>query len=306
MPSMLTLANNPALSETALTAIAVKRAAEVLKGTKLLPEKKVPKAEFKYKVIENVVGYMAPSEVAEDAETPLTGQVGYTEKIETCREWRRGAIVSERAIREADKPLDPIADTLARLTGEITLRQEAEIVSTLTDTAVLPTNHVVTLAAGNEWSNPASDLAADILRAKRIIQQDSGITPDVLVIGPDTEEALLKHNQVFDTLKYVRPITEAGQLPALFGLNVFVLTASQFDEATNTWTDLLADKAIIMRSGVGPDGLATGHVFFSEPLTVRRKEEGVDWRGVKLTVFKTFKAVLEIPSRVYLIQNTIA
>jgi len=117
-----------------------------------------------------------------------------------------GVTNGQRALQLLMQDLMDLDDSITRreewmawqalTTGKINVVGEG--VSDLIDFG-LKSTHLITLddSAGKElWTNPDSNLQADVTNWARTVSQDSGITPNTMVLGQDSANAFLNHPQI--------------------------------------------------------------------------------------------------------------
>jgi hypothetical protein len=147
--------------------------------------------------------YVKPKMVttAEDLLKRLPGQTIY------------GANVSA-----ADRAAQILTADIAEMSDQITRREEwmASCIlnaGTVTCTGdginiavdyLMAADHKITLTGANLWTATTSDPLGDLLDWKRLIQKDSGLVPDVVVMGATAYKAFINHAKVNEQLNYRR------------------------------------------------------------------------------------------------------
>jgi len=74
----------------------------------------------------------------------------------------------------------------------------------------MSSDHVITLGAEDKWSVATSDPVGDLIDWKMIVSQDSGLVPDVAILGTDVAKAIRKNSLVMEQLNNRR--VELGQI----------------------------------------------------------------------------------------------
>jgi len=130
---------------------------------------------------------------------------------------------AQRAQRELGRILADLDDRFSRR-EEV---QAAEALDTGVVTCVgdgvdatvdfgMPSTHKITLAGASLWSDANSDPLGDLIDWCDLASKDSGLVPDVMIVGLDAWKALRQHQKVMDALDNRRVMVgafEPRQLP---------------------------------------------------------------------------------------------
>ncbi|OHD22469.1 MAG: hypothetical protein A2Y38_24960 [Spirochaetes bacterium GWB1_59_5] len=197
-------------------------------------------------------GYIKPFKIT-TAQQLLNRQPGQTI-------YQGGQSIEDRAQIKLGEDLAELMDMIDRReewmaakamdTGAITMKIKAETGDkTVTVDFLMASSHKVTLAGNDLWSDTVnSDPLTKLRSLAQLISQDSGLSPDTLILGTDAATAFLNHPKVKDMLNFRRAdmgeinvrelpngVSYLGQLraPSLF-LDVYTYDEWFIDEDTST------------------------------------------------------------------------
>ena len=125
---------------------------------------------------------------------------------------------------------------------------------------LMDSNHKVTLTGADLWSAGTSDPLADLRDWKQLISKDSGLMPDVLLLGHDTWPAFINHSKVKDKLDLlnvqlgrINPAnlpngaTYLGSLNEL-GVDVYAYDEWYLPDGSDTNTPMIPANKVVMGS----------------------------------------------------------
>lgn len=187
-----------------------------------------------------------------------------------------GELVSGFGVRPGDRMLKRIAEDTMDAMDYITRRQEWMAMQALTAGTVaivgegvgvtldfgLPASHKVVLSSPNLWSESTGKPIRNLKTWRRVIQQDSGNTPSVLVMGSEAADAFLDNAEVVKELDRYRPAQsdirlQAGQdsgatffgaLPSAGISEIWQYDEFYIDPSDSTEKALMPAKSIILGS----------------------------------------------------------
>jgi hypothetical protein len=126
-----------------------------------------------------------------------------------CRVWAWHKDLDDQTLSNADNQFQLEQRSTQYVTRKLLLRREKLWIATYFGTSIWGTD--VTGVSGTpsgaqvkQWNDTASTPVKDIRRYSRNIQRLTGFRPNVLVIGPDVEDALLDHPDIIDRIKYTQ------------------------------------------------------------------------------------------------------
>lgn len=145
-------------------------------------------------------------------------------------------LVTDKVVRNADSPIQPLRDSAEILAEKLLLRRELRLATVLQAVGTYPAGHSVTLALADRWDNftsASSDPNDDMSTARSQIYGQIAQKPNLMVIPREVFEKLREHPRVMDRIKY----TQVGVLtPELLG-NLFdienVLIAGALQNTAN-------------------------------------------------------------------------
>lgn len=174
--------------------------------------------------------------------------------------YQGGQTIEQRAQIKLGQDLGELMDMIDRReewmaakamdSGIITMKIKAETGDkTVTVDFQMANSHKITLAGNDLWSDTTnSDPVAKLRAVSQMIAQDSGLSPDTLILGSDAATAFINHPKVKDLLNFRRAdmgeikvqqlpngVSYLGQLraPSLF-IDVYTYDEWFIDEDTDT------------------------------------------------------------------------
>jgi len=271
--------------------IAVRRIPEKFIATEIFPERRVEDVAYKY--VEWKPTWTMARSRAELAESRLAEALPYTEKMgKGCVEYSEKFFVSDREVRLATR--DTIADRIEAISAMIALRQEYLFINEiLTNTDVL--SFTGPASATENWGQPDAQVLDDIAEAEQRIEDETGVTPDTIIVNSVAFRNLLKASEVRELVRGA--VLEQG-LKQSAGRIIPDLDLYKEINKQNTTKLLADDRVIVLKRGVETGAF---HVF--EPLSTRRWESE-DPRGVYVRLWKTLAFDLFDPEKVCVIDTT--
>lgn len=182
--------------------------------------------------------------------TPAVGS-GYklATKTYTCDVWAEKQIIADQIRANSDVPLQPDADATRWLTQQALVNRDVNWVTAYFGTGIWGTD-MTGIASGTpnssqflKWSQTGSTPINDVLLGQQTIKQNTGLWPNVLVLGATVFIALLTNPQITDRLKYGQTapgpvVVSLSDLEALFKVKkVVVASAIQTTSSENEQGD---------------------------------------------------------------------
>lgn len=157
--------------------------------------------------------------------------------------------VPDRARENADKPINLDIDTTEILTGKILLRREKDLASVLQDPNQW--GQVLSMTTTQQWSSNTTTTNPITLidSLSSVILQNSGQTPNKLVLTDAQFRAIKEHTSILDRIKYTSADSvTAPMIAKLFNLEEVLVaqaienTAKEgiADSMSFIWTDCAA------------------------------------------------------------------
>lgn len=176
---------------------------------KVFPVVPVQKQADRYYVFDRA--YFNRDEMQKRA--PGTESAGTGYKIDStpsyfCDIWALHHDIPDPVRANADSPLSPDRNAVQLLTQKALIRREKLWVSQWFKTGVWDNevSGVNAEQAGEgeviQWNDQSSTPIEDVRRARTAILKETGFEPNTLVLGRETEDALLEHPDIIDRIKY--------------------------------------------------------------------------------------------------------
>ena len=156
---------------------------------------------------------------------------------------------------------------------------EAELYALVTDPTNYEATNAITVGAGDQFSDPASDPEALVREWKEIVRSQVGVYPNKGVISTDVYNALSLHPQFRERTKHTRlETTDLDLLAAWFGLpgGIRVAQRVQYDPATGLLSDMFPSGTMLLffdgavaPGSLGPTTEAQQPIFVPQPGLLR-------------------------------------
>ena len=94
------------------------------------------------------------------------------------------------------------------------------------DTATFTTGNGLRTDVGADWANPNTDIIADVVNAIEAVEARTGMTPNLMWVGPQQARYLVLNDAIRELLQHTQtPTIETirANLPALFGIEQLVI-----------------------------------------------------------------------------------
>lgn len=115
--------------------------------------------------------------------------------------------IPDKIMRIYKAPLVPETNATNVVSGKLAIEKELAIHDQLTNLANYPTTNKKTLLSGAQWSDDASDPAADAKVARRAVKLGCGNDANVVAMGPDTRDRLREHPAIKARIQYSTKVT---------------------------------------------------------------------------------------------------
>ncbi len=214
-----------------------------------------------------------------------------------CEEYALNDLIDEREYQQADSPLDLQRDTLENLQTLLVLDRERRVHTLVTDAAVITKNTTLTTTA--QWrdagaSGTTSVPIFDVEDGSEAVRQDTGVRPNLLVMGIAAWLAFNKNDQILERIitpggNWGSPtigVDVARTLFAPYGVtNVIVADTVQNTGnlgASDSFADLWADEVLMayVTTSPGIRKVSFGYTFLSRGWRVMREtvsKQHSDW-----------------------------
>ncbi|GIV22142.1 MAG: hypothetical protein KatS3mg023_3893 [Armatimonadota bacterium] len=140
---------------------------------------------------------------------------GWTLRPYFAQEHALRHLVTDRALKNVDEPIDLFVDTTEHLTDMLMLAADALAASIMLD----PNNNVG--ATNANWTNySTASPKTDIMTAKNAIFTASGRQPNVMIVPSTVANRMTLIQEIKEERKYVNDLTQSGLPRNLWGLEV--------------------------------------------------------------------------------------
>ncbi len=180
--------------------VAYKNNAASFIADKVFPNVPVAKQTDKYFIYDKDAFGRAQAERRSGATESAGGGYSLSTDSYSCDQFSFHKDVPPDIAANTDAPLDAFRDATEFVMQAMLLRRESEFVNTFFKSGVWGTD----ITPSNLWSdysssNPINDIKTGI----RTVQKATlGLKPNLLVLGPEVEDALIDHPDIIDKMKY--------------------------------------------------------------------------------------------------------
>lgn len=222
-------------------------------------------------------------QVADAAESAGTG-FNLAEQNYSCKTWGVHKDVGDQVRANQDPAIDIDVTTTKFITQKQMIRRDNLFVSSYMKTSVWGTD--ITGTAGGtpgsstppKWSDDANgDPFTDIAAGQQTILQNTGLEPNVLVVGFPVYQALRKHPLVIDRVKYTMQADAKNITPdllaAAFDVDEVVVSKAVNNTAkeglTGSYSFILGNNALLCHRASAPGLMvpSAGYIFPWQGLT---------------------------------------
>lgn len=194
--------------DAALTNLSVKYKNNELIAEKVLPTVPVSKdSDLYYEYGKENFDLVDDSRNPRDTAAEITRS--YSTNPYLCSRHALRDFVDNDEAQNADTVLDPRGDATENVTDRLLLIKENAAASLLFNTTTFA-GHTGALSGTTQWSYASSDPLKAIEDQRLIIQRNTGISPNKLIVGAEVFSALKRHASILDAIKY----TQTGVLTA--------------------------------------------------------------------------------------------
>jgi hypothetical protein len=144
-------------------------------------------------------------------------------------------------LANADTPLKLKEKAARNITNLLTLDWENRVASQITSGSNVG-SHAAVASKWNSSTAGTSDPFADIQTAKSAIRSTTGLEPNLIIFGKEVYNALLRHADILDRIKYVqRGVVTTDLLAALFDVEKVLIGSSIKNTAEENQADSFSD-----------------------------------------------------------------
>lgn len=201
----------------------------------------------------------------------------------TAQEFALRHLLSDRIVGNADVPVRPRLNTVAKLMKWIMLGQEKRVQAIAQNTA----NAVATVAVAPKWDGTSPTIEKDIDTARDSIRNNAGVEPNAIVLPENVKDVVKRDSTLRDLIRYVinlgagnRDLLMNGELPpVMFNLAIIIAGAvedtsklGQSSTIAKIWND--AVPIFYREQAVSLDALTWGYIMrVQNPIVTSYRDE---------------------------------
>jgi len=201
------------------------------------------------------------------------GQLGFGVSTSTYAtlQWAGEIPLADEVRANSQLPMDLESAAIRRLAQSALIRKEVAFSADFMATGKGWTDDTTT----TDWDDfAAGDPAADVLTAKMTISNATGNDPNTMVVGYVVHDALARHPDILDRIKYTRLATLGeveGLIGPALGIETYLVAKSSYsntnENASFSATAIIDDDALIcyVDPGAGVFGATAGKTFVWQP-----------------------------------------
>jgi hypothetical protein len=290
-----------------LTALSIKYTNAEFVGKQFLPDIRVQKETGLYRIYSREGWFKGAPKKADGAITE-EATLAYDEGTYSCYERAIKDIVTDRAVRQADAPVQPKMDTTEFLSEKILLGEEIDTWLLVTGTSGLDqANYRQTLDATSAWvdgTNP--DILGDLSTGIKAISLAIGKKPNLIAFDTEVAEAVAQDDKILEILKYhSRDMVVGNPLPPTLRAMKVVIADALYNSAdegvTASYEYVISDNAVM--AFVDPrNPLTLGRNFVAAQNRVARWRDE-DRQGEFIKVNKVYSPKITTLAAGWLIKN---
>lgn len=149
----------------------------------------------------------------------------------TAEEYALRHLLADRIVNNADSPVRPRMNTVAKLQKWIWLGIEKRVQAVAQNS----NNAVATVAASPKWDGTSPTIEKDIDTAKDSVRNNAGVEPNAIVLPENVKDVVKRDSTLRDLIRYVvnggpgnKELLVNGELPpVLFNLAVIIAGATE-------------------------------------------------------------------------------
>lgn len=194
-----------------------------------------------------------------------------------CDKWAFHMDVDDDTRQNADDPIDLDRDATQFIMQNLMIRREKLFVARYMSAGVWG-GHTMTNGSGVQvaadftpdvqWDQSTSNPMADIAKLKTGIKRITAMTPNVMIVSHDVNEALKENPLVLDRIKYTQEAIVTEQLLArLFGVDKYLVASAvenlSQEGQTAQYQFMISNKILLMYAAPAPGILkpSAGYIF---------------------------------------------
>ena len=210
-------------------------------------------------------------------------------------------LLTDRIVNNADVPVRPRLNTVAKLMKWIMLGQEKRVQAVCQASG----NSVATVAVAPKWDGTSPTIERDIDTAKDSIRNNAGVEPNAIVLPENVKDVVKRDSTIRDLIRYVvnlgsgnRELLMNGELPpVMFNLAIIIAGAvedtskiGQSSTIAKIWND--AVPVFYREQAVSLDALSWGYIMrVQNPIVTSYRDEARKGEWIEASILQAEELV---------------
>ena len=210
-------------------------------------------------------------------------------------------LLTDRIVGNADVPVRPRLNTVAKLMKWIMLGQEKRIQAI----AQASGNSVATVAVAPKWDGTSPTIEKDIDTAKDSIRNNAGVEPNAILLPENVKDVVKRDSTLRDLIRYVinsgagnKELLMNGELPpVMFNLAIIIAGAvedtsklGQASTIAKIWND--AVPIFYREQAVSLDALTWGYIMRAQnPIVTSYRDEARKGEWIEASILQAEELV---------------
>lgn len=190
--------------------------------------------------------------------------------VYTAEEYALRHLLADRIVNNADVPVRPRLNTVAKIMKWIMLGQEKRVQQIAQNSA----NAVATVAASPKWDGTSPTIEKDIDTAKDSVRNNAGVEPNTILLAENVKDVVKRDSTIRDLIRYVinlgdgnRDLLMNGELPpVMWNLAIIIAGATEdtskigaSSSIAKIWND--AVPVFYREQAVSLDAISWGYIM---------------------------------------------
>lgn len=219
----------------------------------------------------------------------------------TAEEYALRHLLPDRIVNNADSPVRPRINTVAKLMKWIMLGQEKRV----QQIAQNSNNSIATVAASPKWDGTSPTIEKDIDTAKDSVRNNAGVEPNAILLAENVKDVVKRDSTLRDLIRYVinlgagnRELLMNGELPpVMFNLAIIIAGAvedtSKFG-ASSSIAKIWGDSVPVFYREMSPslDAITWGYIMrVQNPLVTTYRDDPRKGEWVEASILQAEELV---------------
>ena len=219
----------------------------------------------------------------------------------TAEEYALKNLLADRIVANADAPVRPQMNTVAKLQKWIWLGIEKRVQQICQNT----NNVVATVGVTPKWDGTSPTIEKDIDTARDSIRNNAGVEPNTIVLPENVKDVVKRDSTLRDLVRYVinqgdgnRDLLMNGELPpVMFNLAIIIAGATEDTSKigqSSTIAKIWQDSVPVFYRELAPslDSLTWGHIMrVQNPVVTSYRDEHRKGQYIEVSVIQAEKLV---------------